>query len=162
MKRKSLKLLIGALSVTLMAGLFAGCGNSANNTGNAGNETQQEDNYSGEITALGSSALQPLAEQAAKNFNDKYPDAIINVQGGGSGAGINQIVAGTCDIGNSDVLAESKLSDASLASQLVDHKVAGIGFAVVVNSDVDVNSLTKAQIQDIFDRKSNKLESSWW
>ena len=103
----------------------------------------------GSITLAGSTALQPLAEQAGKVFTEKNPKATINVQGGGSGTGLKLVSDGTADIGNSDVLAETKL-DADKAKELVDHKVCAIGFAVVVNKDVKVDNLTKDQIQKIF------------
>lgn len=106
MKRKGLKLIISALTITMTLGILAGCGNKQENK-----EESKKKAISGSITALGSSALQPLVEQGAKQFMQKNPDATINVQGGGSGAGINQVVSGSVEIGNSDVTAESKLKD---------------------------------------------------
>jgi len=50
------------------------------------------------------------------------------------------------------VAAETKL-DAEAAKTLVDHKVCVIGFAMVANKDVNVDSLTSKQIQDIFTGK---------
>ena len=143
MKKNSLKLIIAALAITVVAGVFTGCG-SKTATDTSG--------VSGSITLAGSTALQPLAEQAGKNFTLKYTKATVNVQGGGSGTGLKLVSEGTADIGNSDVSAESKL-DKTLAGTLVDHKVCAIGFAVVVNKDVKVSSLSPAQIQDIFTGK---------
>ncbi|NUK30920.1 phosphate ABC transporter substrate-binding protein PstS family protein [Parageobacillus sp. VR-IP] len=152
MWKKSMKFGIAALLIT---GMLAGCG-KANNTieENAGNtDTKQEESYSGTITLAGSTALQPLAEEAANQFMEKYPDVSITVQGGGSGTGVNQVTAGAVQIGNSDVPSAEKLEDKSKAGELIDHKVAGIAFALVVNKDVNVDSLTVKQIQDIFSGK---------
>jgi phosphate transport system substrate-binding protein len=154
---KSIKIGLAAL---LMAGALAGCG-KAGNTGNGNatssegnnNEAAQEQTYSGTIALAGSTALQPLAEEAANAFMEKYPDVSITVQGGGSGTGVNQVAAGAVQIGNSDVPAAEKLEDKSKASELIDHKVAGIAFAIVVNDDVKVGNLTTKQIQDIFSGK---------
>lgn len=142
MKKNRLKLVIAALAVTVMTGAFAGCSSSKTAGGD----------LSGTITLAGSTALQPLAEQAGKKFIEKNPKAVINVQGGGSGTGIKLVSEGTADIGNSDVAAETKI-DKEKAAELVDHKVCAIGFAVVVNKDVKVPSLTKQQVQDIFTGK---------
>ncbi|WP_374718598.1 phosphate ABC transporter substrate-binding protein PstS family protein [Parageobacillus toebii] len=152
MWKKSMRFGIAALLIT---GMLAGCGKSNNTTEeNAGNtETKQEESYSGTITLAGSTALQPLAEEAANQFMEKYPDVSITVQGGGSGTGVNQVAAGAVQIGNSDVPSAEKLEDKSKAGELIDHKVAGIAFALVVNKDVNVDSLTTKQIQDIFSGK---------
>jgi phosphate transport system substrate-binding protein len=139
MKKKSIRLMMAALAVMVVTGAFAGCGSKT-------------EEVSGNVTLAGSTALQPLAEQAGKNFTTKYPSVAVTVQGGGSGTGLNLVSEGTVNIGNSDVEASKKL-DASLASALVDHKVCGIGFAVVVNKNVKVESLTLQQIQDIFTGK---------
>lgn len=139
MKKRSIRLMLAALAVTVVAGAFAGCGSKT-------------EEVSGSVTLAGSTALQPLAEKAGENFTAKYPGAVVTVQGGGSGTGLNLVTEGTVNIGNSDVEASKKL-DKALADQLVDHKVCGIGFAVVVNKDVQVDSLTPQQIQDIFTGK---------
>lgn len=149
MIRKKFGVLITAVSLVLTAAVFAGCGKNTTGTDSAGTGTE----ISGSIIALGSTALQPLAEQAAKDFTAENPKAQINVQGGGSGAGINQVSAGTAQIGMSDVSAEEKLKDSEKVKELTDHQVCVIGFAVVTSKDVTVDTLTKKQIQDIFTGK---------
>lgn len=111
--------------------------------------TQHATGLQGSITAVGSSALQPLVEAAAEDFQKNYPEVMINVQGGGSGQGLSQIIAGTVEIGNSDVFAEDKKIDASKKS-IKDNKVAVVGIAPIVNYQAGVISVTKQQLIDIF------------
>lgn len=131
------------LAISLTAAL-AGCGTK--------NETDTGSDISGSVTAVGSSALQPLAEKAAQMFMDKNKDANIQVQGGGSGTGLKQVSEGGADIGNSDVYAAEKLPE-DKAKALVDHKVCVVGFATVVNPKIKVDNLTKQQLIDIFSGK---------
>lgn len=107
----------------------------------------------GKITALGSTALQPLVDAAGKQYTAKCPGSTIDVQGGGSGTGLTQVLGGGANIGNSDVTADSKLKPEE-ASQLVDHVVARQGWVMVLNKDVTgVANLTSAQATDIWTAK---------
>jgi phosphate transport system substrate-binding protein len=105
---------------------------------------------SGSITASGSTALQPLVDAAAKAYQAACSGATIQVQGGGSGTGLTQVLQGAVQIGNSDVTAESKLQPADAAT-LVDHQVAVQGWVMVNNPDVTgVTNLTTDQATKIW------------
>lgn len=139
MKKKSLKLIVGALLITMIGGAFVGCGSSEGGEG-------------GTVTLSGSSALLPLVEASIDGFIEKNSGYEINAQAGGSGAGLTQVLDGSVNIGNSDIFANEKLEE-DKAKELVDHKVVAQGFAVVVNEAAGVKELTKQQIQDIFSGK---------
>ena len=165
MKRKIMALVMTAIVAT---GVLAGCGGNSDSTSTSGfseGSTSESsasasaasgeaaaDELSGTITAAGSSALKPLADDAAEYFNELHPDVSISIDAGGSGQGLQQVADGTVDIGNSDVTAEEKL-DASMAEGLVDHQVCVITMAPIVNPDVaeaGVTDLTKDQLISIF------------
>lgn len=135
-----------ALLISVFAAGLALTGCGGNNAGESG--------PSGKVTVSGSSALLPLAKDAAQKFKAKNDQVSITLNAGGSGTGLKQVSEGSVDIGNSDVFAKEKLPEAK-AAELVDHKVAVTVMAPVVSKEINTNvkSLTKAQLQDIFTGK---------
>ncbi|HBC92841.1 MAG TPA: phosphate-binding protein [Pelotomaculum sp.] len=144
-KLKGLVVAILCLGIVLA---LAGCGGGGDNSAKPADQSK----LSGNITAVGSTAMQPLAEQAATQFMAKNPDVKIVVQGGGSGTGLTQAAQGAAQIGNSDIFAEEK--SGIDASQLVDHQICVVGMAAVVNPSLNIDNLTSQQLVDIFTGKT--------
>jgi phosphate transport system substrate-binding protein len=100
------------------------------------------------VTVSGSSALQPLVNAAKEKYEATHPGASIEVSAGGSKKGISDVASGAVQIGNSDIPAPAELK-----SQLVDHKVAVVGFAAMANKgdfDSKVTSITMKDLGRIF------------
>ncbi len=145
-RRKFVTISGASLAATLGLGLAA-CGGSSDSGSDAsksGSSSSKE--VSGNITAVGSTALQPLVEAAAEQYMNDNPGVQITVQGGGSGQGAVQI-------GDSDVFAEEKLENKDDAKKLKDNKVAVVGMGPVVHPDVKVDDLTIDQLKGIFTGK---------
>jgi phosphate transport system substrate-binding protein len=96
------------------------------------------------IILAGSTSVQPFAEILAEDYMKLYPDVSIDVQGGGSAAGIMAASSGTADIGmSSRALAGDEL-------KLWWVEIARDGLAVIVNPKNPLASLTLAQVRDIY------------
>lgn len=149
MNLKKLTLVAVTSAVLLTA---AGCGGS--DTAKKDGKSATGSKITGSVTVSGSSALLPLAKDAAAKFKVKNPEVSLTLNGGGSGTGLKQVAEGTVNIGNSDVEASKKLP-ADKAKDLVDHKVCVLTVAPIVHKDIGatVKSLTKAQLQDVFTAK---------
>ena len=128
---KKIKILIGSL---LIATLMTGCASKKNNN----------------ITIVGSTAMQPMIEMAAEEFQH-HSKVRITVQGGGSGTGLSQVQAGAVAIGNSDIFAQQQ--PGIKAEKLQDNKVAVVGIAPVVNKKVGIDNLSMEQLKGIFTGK---------
>ena len=100
------------------------------------------------ITVAGSTALVPLATEAANRFMSAHPDVAVEISAGGSLEGLDRVAAGEVDIGTSDVEAP-----AELAGRLEDHRVAVVAIAAMAHAGPNldgVSSLTRAQAKGIF------------
>jgi phosphate transport system substrate-binding protein len=144
------KLLTLGVLVLVFALVLTGC-QKASEPAQENSENKQEA-LSGNITIAGSTSVQPLAEELAQAFMEKYPDVKIDVQGGGSSVGVQSAHEGVADIGNSS----RELKDKEKPYGLHEHVIARDGIAVVVNNvNSAVNELTMEQVQKIFTGEIN-------
>ena len=98
------------------------------------------------LTLAGSTSVQPFAEKLADEYMATHPEALINVQGGGSTAGIQSVKEGVANIGTcSRNLKEGEKGDLNPPIE-----IARDGLAVIVHPDNPVVDLTLAQIRGLF------------
>lgn len=97
-----------------------------------------------ELTVAGSTSIQPFADKWAEVFMEKRPGLGVNVQGGGSSAGIQACKSGACQIGMSS--RELKPGEQDLHEIVV----ARDGLAVIVHPKNPVRAATLLQIKEIF------------
>ena len=101
-----------------------------------------------EVTLAGSTSVEPFAELLAERYMQSHPDGpAINVQGGGSSAGIQAALSGAADIG----MASRNLTSAEVAQGLTYQPIARDAIAIVVHPSNLVSDLTLAQVRDVFD-----------
>jgi len=144
LRKTKLMALVGSLLVGTM--VFAGCGASQQS---AGGNDKKEAAIEGKISASGSTALLPLLKPAQETFQSKYDKVTVNIAGGGSFTGMNQVADGSVQIGNSDVDLPAEYKDKGL----VDHKVVVETFVFITNKDSKISNLTLAQVKDIMTGK---------
>ena len=96
------------------------------------------------VILAGSTSVQPFAEILAEDYMKLNAGVSIDVQGGGSAAGIMAASSGTADIGmSSRALSGDELN-------LWSVQIARDGLALIVNPKNTLTSLTLAQVRDIY------------
>lgn len=101
----------------------------------------------GGVIIAGSTSVQPFIEKVAEHFMEKHPEITINVQGGGSTAGIQATFNRTCKIGASS--RNLRVEEKGLKVILI----AVDGIAVIVHKNNPVNDLKIEEIRGIFSDK---------
>lgn len=96
------------------------------------------------ITVAGSTSVQPFAEKLAEVYMQHHPGLLINVQGGGSSAGIMAVQQRAADIGASS----RELNKAE--KNLHETVLAWDGIAVIVNPACKLDDLSLEKLQQIF------------
>ncbi len=97
---------------------------------------------SGVVNTDGSTSMEKVVGVLQETFKEAEPNITVNYSGTGSGAGIEAVLSGKCDIG----LASRALKESEIADGAVSHTVALDGVAVVVNP---ANSVTDLRAEDI-------------
>ena len=145
------------LLAAVMGVFISACGSTTTTTGSTSSATSTPSTLgtpgtytclSGSLTLAGSTALAPLTQQVAKDYQAQCSSANVSVGLGGSGVGLADAENGTVQIGDSDIFSKAGQSD------LVDHQVAIIVFTLVINKNVTgVTNLTTDQIKSIYSGK---------
>ena len=135
------------LSLTLCAGLFAGCSNSDSGTPSAEpTQTSSEPaKLSGNVATDGSTSMEKIIGSLGEAFTEMNPDVNFTYNPTGSGTGIQAAIDGTCDIG----LSSRALKDEEKAT-LTETIVALDGIAIIVNLANPVSDLSVEQIAKIY------------
>jgi phosphate transport system substrate-binding protein len=130
-----IKLIAILMAGAVLTSAFAGGGSDSGSSGPAP--------YTIEVG--GSTSVTPLMEMFADEYQKLKPHIKININGTGSGDGINN--AGVLyQIG----MSSRELTAAEQGKGLKEEIIAIDGIAVIVNSNNPVNDLTVAQIRDIY------------
>jgi len=98
------------------------------------------------VNVIGSTSIQPFAEMLAQEYNRTHPDAPVDVQGGGSTAGIQAVREGVADIGMCSRLLRP--DEVQLFTPTV---IARDGLAIVVHPSNPLRGLRRDQIRQLFD-----------
>jgi len=93
---------------------------------------------------VGSTSVQPYVEMLAEEYAILYPERKIDVQGGGSSAGIQAVESNTAQIG----MSSRSLRDTEL--HLWSTEITKDGLAIIIHPGNPVSSLTLEQIQGIY------------
>lgn len=134
MKKIMEMLVIGGL----LAGTLTGCGNTKGNTSNASASQQT-------VSTDGSTSMEKVIGYLSEAYMAENSNAKITYNPTGSGAGIQAVSEGRCDIG----LSSRDLNDEE-SQQLNETIVAIDGIAMIVNPQNSVSDLTIEQIGKIY------------
>jgi phosphate transport system substrate-binding protein len=97
------------------------------------------------LTLAGSTSIQPFAEKWAEAYRAAHPDAQIQVQGGGSTAGVQAAISGAAQIGTC-----SRALKPEEEKQVKGILVARDGIALVVHPSNPVADLSLEQVGQIY------------
>ena len=151
MKKFIVLTLVALMALTMMVG----CGTeeapadeatAAPATEAPAEEAPAAEELSGTVNVNGSTSMGDVIAALTEGFNEINPDVQINYTGSGSGAGIEGVLAGTCDLG----LSSRALSEDEKGQGAVENIVAKDGVAVVINPENTVTDLTTEQIAAIY------------
>lgn len=110
-------------------------------------------NKSNDITIEGSTSVYPVATALAKAYMEKNPGVKIDVQGGDSEAGVNNVKAGKVDIGMS-----SRNLTGTESLGLSQYNLGKDPVAIIVNLENPVNSISTGELNNIYSGKTANWE----
>ncbi|MBR3762268.1 MAG: phosphate ABC transporter substrate-binding protein [Lachnospiraceae bacterium] len=152
MKKMNVKRLVAIAGTMAMVMGMTACGSTdgsnANASASGSNVEVSEENtkISGKVSMSGSTSMEKLVKALQETFAEKEADVTVTTEFVGSSAGVEQMLSGTVDIGNSS----RNLKDAEKESGAVENIVAIDGIAMVVDTANTVADLTKDELVAIY------------
>ena len=98
------------------------------------------------VSLDGSTSVEKVIGALTEGYRELDNSVTINYSGTGSGAGIEAVLSGVCDIG----LSSRALKDSELRKGAVAHIIALDGIAVIIHAQNPITDLTVRQLSDIF------------
>ena len=149
--KKRIQKSIAILGAAVLTMGLAGCSSSSNTPASSAPaaDTQAAEaaaGLSGSITLAGSTSMEKFANALAEAFMEKYPDVTVQAEFTGSSAGVEAVLGGQSDVGNSS----RKLKDEEKEKGAVENIVAIDGIAVVTDPANTAADLTKEQLINIY------------
>jgi phosphate transport system substrate-binding protein len=108
----------------------------------------------GTLKVSGSTTVLPIAQKSADAYMATHPNADIQITGGGSGVGVQQIGEKSVDIGMSS--RELSATEITKYPQLFKTVVAKDGIAIIVNPANEVKVISAQTAADIYTGKITK------
>jgi len=106
------------------------------------------------IKVSGSTTVLPIAQKAAEAYMATHPNADIQISGGGSGVGVQQIGEKTVDIGMSS--RELSATEKTKYPALVRTVIAKDGIAIIVNPANEIKVISADNVKCIYTGKITK------
>ncbi|HOF58066.1 MAG TPA: phosphate ABC transporter substrate-binding protein [Syntrophorhabdaceae bacterium] len=108
------------------------------------------------VTIAGSTSVMPFTEKLAEHFMIDHPEFIIDVQGGGSTAGIQACMNNTVNIG----MSSRQLKEAEMV--LNEIVICYDGVIIVAHPQNPIKDLSLKQVRDIFNGKIKNWKDLGW
>lgn len=135
------------ITLTLALTLLVGCGKQSKPAeGESSTQSTAEPMVSGHVTLAGSTSMEDLVKLVSETLPETYPEVTLQGEFVGSSAGIEQLLAGNCDIGN----ASRGLKEKEKEAGAVENVVCYDGIAIVKNPANVLGNLTTEQLTAIY------------
>ncbi|MDO4283735.1 MAG: phosphate ABC transporter substrate-binding protein [Eubacteriales bacterium] len=170
MKRNTIGKLVALTAAVSM--VLAGCGSSSSTTASAATQASAEEtteaaqaateetaeaastetaeqtdaDLSGSLSMAGSTSMEKVANALAESFMAKYPNTTVTAEFTGSSTGVEAVLAGNVDIGNSS----RSLTDDEKSQGAVENIIAIDGIAVITDPANTASDLSKEDLVAIY------------
>lgn len=109
------------------------------------------------VTIAGSTTIQPVSEILAKNYVRSNPGVLINVEGGGSGTGVERVGSGDVSIGASS--RPIKDTERLKYPSLVIHKIGGSGVVLIASRNYPHDAIAFEELQALYNDEDDDLSA---